>query len=274
MTAESVAPDFFLANNSNDFDLPLSFFEDSESSPLSDLSECSSPPRSSITDFDTCEDAAEERRCRLAHKRDLARENRKRKKSRVLELQSTVMALQSELERERKRSQPMVTTTPLCAPVCNTISLAGIANPEATLCAYVENFMAKVQENHMQLNQVQTCIVPCLALRFVQWVLSRNDKFYTDPASLWFSLFIQEVGSSPTQLEHLLALRKAYSEMSPITLHSGGIMMDQAFDALRRSLDESARLFGNFLQIFNPPQLLVFLQWVESFGAVCIKINV
>jgi len=80
MTAESVAPDFFLANNSNDFDLPLSFLEDSESSPLSDLSECSSPPRSSITDFDTCEDAAEERRRRLAHKRDLARENRKRKK--------------------------------------------------------------------------------------------------------------------------------------------------------------------------------------------------
>jgi len=290
MSSSEFASDFLLPTNQSDYyDFAPDFLSD-DSGGSSPSSDCSSP-RSPIRDLDhsllTYQDEAEERKRRLAHKRDLARENRKRKKDRAVELQQQVLELRAELDRERKRLQPApLESTPLAltlqpsqpalqAPKPIFPSAPSFTdNPDATLCAYVENLVAKVQEDQLRLSQLQASVLPCLAVQFVQWVLSRNDKFYMDPGSLWFSLFVQEVGASPDQLDQLLLLRKAFLEQPPTTLPGGAESVPLAFDVLRRSLDDATRLFGSFLQVFNSPQLLAFLQWVERFGAVCIKINV
>lgn len=232
-----------------------------------------SPGPSHSNNWDEEEDL---RRKRLARKAELARVSRKKKKDRIEELESQLAQMQNELRLARSVSamkpEPMseVHNNSQQPNASDRLSraMSDFANPNY-LGAFYTAFIDKVREDMSQIDQLQTSM-QSLCLRFIQWIMNQNDKFYEDPCGLWYSLFSQEVGASPAQLAQLLELRK---EMTQKQLISGPDMVSQAFDALRKAMDDSSRMMGAFAQIFSPAQLVLFFQWVERFGPVCIKIN-
>jgi len=269
--------------NSNNFDEGDSDSSGSRS-PCSDYTDMSMSPGPQSPGWDGC-DHEDVRRKRLARKAELVRVNRKKKKDRIDELESQLYQMQNELRIARQ----CVPKTDVCKPqmeisnhlpiVCpqpsnmsNRLNQAfsDFANPNY-LGAFYTAFIDKIREDMTQIDQLQASMQSSLCLRFVQWIMNQHDKFYEDPSGLWYSLFSQEVGASPAQLDQLLELRKEMLlQRTPI---GGPDLVSQAFDALRKAMDDSSRLLAAFAQIFSPAQLVLFFQWVERFGPVCIKIN-
>lgn len=267
----------------------------------SDYSDMSMSPGPQPTNWDGGFDEEEDvRRKRLARKAELARVSRKKKKDRIEELEAQLTQMQNELNIARQMFTTgggAIKTEPVCKPEImeqqyhnsqpvaisyppsQQINVAtadrlnramgDFANPNY-LGAFYSAFIDKVREDMTQIDQLQTSMQSSLCLRFVQWIMNQNDKFYADPCGLWYSLFSQEVGASSTQLLQLLELRKEFPQNVSI---SGPDIVSQAFDALRKAMDDSSRLMAAFAQIFSPTQLTLFFQWVERFGPVCIKIN-
>jgi hypothetical protein len=225
------------------------------------------------------------RRKRLARKAELARVSRKKKKDRIEELESQLTQMQDELRIARQvsrvKSEPIITKPEVeinkimsCPTQSNSSdrlnqAMSDFANPNY-LGAFYSAFIDKIREDMTQIDQLQTSMQSSLCLRFLQWIMNQNDKFYEDPSGLWYSLFSQEVGASASQLAQLLELRREFAQKQSI---SGPDAITQAFDALRKAIDDSSRMMGAFAQIFSPAQLAQFFQWVERFGPVCIKIN-
>jgi len=252
-------------------------------SPLSDCTDMSMSPGPQSPNWDLDEDDL--RRKRLARKAELARVSRKKKKDRIEELESQLSQMQNELRIARQMSsatKPELVckneienhNTIVCPKQSNASdrlnqAMSNFADPNY-LGAFYTAFIDKIREDMTQIDQLQTSMQSSLCLRFVQWIMNQNDKFYEDPTGLWYSLFSQEVGASAAQLSQLLELRKEFVQKQPIT---GPDMVSQAFDALRKTMDDSSRMMGAFAQIFSPAQLVQFFQWVERFGPVCIKIN-
>jgi len=63
----------------------------------------------------------------------------------------------------------------------------------------------KVTEIH--LDSLDKLLVPSMPLRFLEWVMTQNDKFYTESTGLWNCLWRQTLSLTPTQMSSLLALR-------------------------------------------------------------------
>jgi len=253
-------------------------------SPPSDCTDMSMSPGPQPTNWDLDNDDV--RRKRLARKAELARVSRKKKRDRIDELESQLSQVQNELRIARQtcvaiKSEPCKPETEngytaaypkqSHSPTSDRLNqaMSNFADPNY-LGAFYTAFIDKIREDMTQIDQLQTSMQSSLCLRFVQWIMNQSDKFYDDPAGLWYSLFSQEVGASATQLAQLLDLRKEFAQKQVI---SGPDVVSQAFDALRKAMDDSSRMMGAFAQIFSPAQLVQFFQWVERFGPVCIKIN-
>lgn len=252
-------------------------------SPTSDYTDMSMSPGPSNQSTSWDNEEEDIRRKRLARKAELARVSRKKKKDRIEELESQLVHLQNELRNARSMAavksepincQPENAAPAAAAPATATAdgrlnrAMSDFANPNY-LGAFYTAFIDKVREDMSQIDHLQGSM-QSLCLRFVQWIMNQNDKFYEDPCGLWHSLFYQEVGATETQLAQLHELRKEFAQKQ---LMSGPDMVSQAFECLRKAMDDSSRLMGAFAQIFSPAQLVVFFQWVERFGPVCIKIN-
>lgn len=205
------------------------------------------------------EEGEDVKRKRLARKAELAREGRKRKKERIAELEKQLADMQLELDREKMRSQAALSATGARARAAAIGSV-----PQATLLAGSANSQKYTVNNLQSLH-------PCLFVRFLQWILNQNNDFYCDPTSLWFSLFLQEVRVSADQFDQLFNLHQDCVEMSLSSL--GSDVFEPAPDPLRQSLHQSTQLLQSFMHILTPPQLIVFFQWVERYGDVCLKIN-
>lgn len=285
--------------NEGDSDSSLSSFGSRSPSPPCDYSDMSMSPGPQPSNWDGGFEEEDVRRKRLARKAELARVSRKKKKDRIEELEAQLAQMQNELNIARQLSTFSGAISKV-EPVCNkqieqsnhqqhynptadissppsyvaaaerlNKAMGDFANPNY-LGAFYSAFIDKVREDMTQIDQLQTSMQSSLCLRFVQWIMNQNDKFYEDPCGLWYSLFSQELGASPTQLVQLLELRKEFAQKVSI---SGPDIVSQAFDALRKAMDDSSRLMAVFAQIFSPAQLTLFFQWVERFGPVCIKIN-
>jgi len=270
-------------NSANNFDEGDSDSSASGSrSPQSDYTDMSMSPGPQPSYWDAGDDE-DVRRKRLARKAELARVSRKKKKDRIEELESQLTQMQNELRVARQMSAnpesllckpemenniPIIYPQPSASDRLNQ-AMSDFANPNY-LGAFYTAFIDKIRQDMTQIDQLQASMQSSLCLRFVQWIMNQNDKFYEDSCGLWYSLFSQEVGASPTQLAQLLELRKEFAQKLSMP---GPDMVAQAFDALRKAMDDSSRMMGAFAQIFSPAQLVLFFQWVERFGPVCIKIN-
>lgn len=270
-----------IANSHNyegDSDSSLSY--SGSRSPSSDCSDMYMSPGPQPVSWDGGFEEEDVRRKRLARKAELARVSRKKKKDRIEELEAQLTQMQNELTIARQLcASAAIRTEQTCnpgQPVASNFAsdrlnkvMGDFANPNY-LGAFYSAFIDKIREDMTQIDQLQTSMQSSLCLRFVQWIMNQNEKFYEDPSGLWYSLFSQELGASSAQLFQLLELRKEFAQKLSI---SGPDMVSQAFDALRKAMDDSSRLMAAFAQIFSPAQLTSFFQWVERFGPVCIKIN-
>lgn len=163
---------------------------------------------------------ADLKRKRLARKAELARVSRKRKKLRIDELESEVADLKKQLENERKRARTACllhaqqsSSSPNCTKDLSA-AISAITQAQSTddsqvlVQKFYNAFKKKVDVVTGNLDVLSQGSKPCLPVRFVQWLMSQNDKFYSDPNGLWSSLLSQEVGASPEQLSSLADLRK------------------------------------------------------------------
>ena len=238
---------------------------------------------------------ADLKRKRLARKAELARVSRKRKKQRIEELEDEVADLKRQLEHERKRAkttheaqlkrevlQPapspgsiaLQTEEQLTASIAAMIKGSSDEPAPALLRGFYEAFKQKVKMNTTHLDLLSKGSRPCLPLRFVQWLMSQSDKFYSDPNGLWTSLLAQEVGATPEQLAMLGDLRGELQRSSPAPAWAEVEAAASHFDKLLRShMSASTQSLERFMGILSPAQLVSFFKWVDRFGGVCVKIN-
>lgn len=67
----------------------------------------------------------------------------------------------------------------------------------------------RVTESHLE--SLDKLLVPSMPLRFLEWSLTQNDKFYSDPNGLWHCLWSKTLSLTPEQMTALHALRNDVS---------------------------------------------------------------
>lgn len=259
-----------------------------------ELTAVSNPPLEELLE------EADLKRKRLARKAELARLSRKRKKTRVSELESEVAQLKEELSRERAKvtelenerlkrmissSQGENSSTNLddrlkakFLELCQVPLEKASANPAVVQTAvqdFVDAYKSKSACNGLQMAGFEKSFSSCVATNFVRWVLNQGDRFYNveNPSGLWSSLFKSDLGCSPEQLQKFLDLRtniqgklREWSEVETAFRKLSPLM--------RSYFNESAATLESFVSLMTPAQSVQFFQWVDKFGEVCVKINV
>jgi len=256
---------------------------------------------------------------RLARKAELARMSRKRKKTRLTELEGEVAQLKEELERERKQrkiaadnlvavqsqlrvNQALAAEQDLSTALSDTAlmeenkqlheslrKVMGAAPTAANATAGAQQmYQAEVQRlvtdlvqvvNRKQSNTVQQVrplqkqLTATLQLRFIEWALSQKEAFYADQSGLWNSLFVREVGLSQDQLSSIILLRQAIQQQKQIAaeMQSSFVKFNAAVAAYAQ---HSSANVDKFVSMFTPEQLAKFFAWVETYGSVCVQINI
>lgn len=148
---------------------------------------------------------------------------------------------------------------------------------DAALNDFLEAAAAKSLSDRLRVEALSTC-VPCLPDRFLQWLFSQSDKFYADQSGLWNSLFTQEMHATPLQLQLVQNLRQQLTEgrgnKPGLSATTDATAATRAYEKLMSwSIEESSKALANFMQTFDSSQLVLFFQWVQRFGTVCIQIN-
>jgi len=120
------------------------------------------------------------------------------------------------------------------------------------------------------LHTLQQSLVPNMAIRFLEWTLTRGDHFYSE-ATQFGHLFYETMQSTPAQVLALLALRSTFNEDSK--LKDAKVM--EAIEIVKQALNQrtaQVETFRKLRSIFTPQQLATYLQYVKMFGHVLIKV--
>lgn len=240
---------------------------------------------------------ADLKRKRLARKAELARLSRKRKKTRVSELEQEVQQLKVELERERtkvmelenERLKQLINSSQkgnqeavnldqcLQTKLKNICQLPTSTADNKTVYSVIQDFMdthaSKNACNDVHVVGFENSLGSCVVFSFLRWIMNQNDKFYTDPSGLWFSLFTQDLKCSPAQIQKLMGFREKmkgkFQEWNEVEA-----AFKRLCPLLRSYYGESANTLNSFVQLLEPLQVVNFFKWVEKFGEVCVKIKV
>lgn len=250
------------------------------------------------------------KRARLARKAELARMSRKRKKMRMQDLEREVSELRTGIEREKKlrkiaqdeckTMREKAAKAQFAAMVDNDLAKAENTHQMMEVESQQLNASLKqelksespnlenlkqyslglksltqkmVMANTDHLNTIRQRIAPPMPLAFVEWVLNQRDPFYEDKSGLWNSLFHSEVGLSTEQMQQVFALRNRIRAQKSLSTE-----VQQAFERLQQALkghvSQASTNMEELLGIFTPEQLAKFYSWVDTYGKVCVKINV
>jgi len=121
------------------------------------------------------------------------------------------------------------------------------------------------------LKSMEKALAPTMSSKFLSWIMTQNDKFYSDPSGLWNSVFSQEVGLNPNQMEQLLIIRNNFKSRKPI------IDIEKAFESLnslfRQQVFDTKQNLDGLKSVLSSEQMAKFFKWVNTFGHICIKIN-
>jgi len=124
-----------------------------------------------------------------------------------------------------------------------------------------------------QLHSLVRLFNPSLQMRFLEWALTQKDGFYVDSSGLWNSLFVREVGLSPEQLSGIMAIRGAMQQQRAASQEVQNVCA-QLQSAVQAQSALAASNLDRFVAMFTPEQLAKFLAWVDTYGSVCVQINV
>jgi hypothetical protein len=230
---------------------------------------------------------------RLARKAELARLTRKRKNDRLSELEAEVKRLQTEVSFWKDRSTQVIeiskaTKNPVVDEVvleeerklnesiqrlvlASKLNLNSIDQVEMTsfVSELVEVFNKKGLTSKSKLASLETSLNPCMPLRFLNWALSQDEKFYDDPDGLWNNLFKKGVKLSDEQISQLLALRKDSKEQL-----ENGRKIDMLYRQFKAHLNtfifQSETNLEKLRCILSAEQLAQFFAWVEQ-NQLCVK---
>lgn len=115
-------------------------------------------------------------------------------------------------------------------------------------------------------------VAPLLPIRFFYWLLSHNDSFYADQDSLWHDLLVKHMGCDAAQIQQVYALRDKVKKQANIARQ-----MDSSYtkliDHLRNHYTYAGGVLEQLRAMLTPMQLSKYCNWVENYGAVCIKIK-
>lgn len=244
---------------------------------------------------------ADLKRKRLARKAELARLSRKRKKTKVSELEQEVQQLKTELERERtkvmelenKRLKQLINTASSqqgnqgaanldqrlqskFKSICQLHTSEPTADKK-TVDLVIQDFLdthaSKNAGKAVHVAGFENSLGSCVVSSFLRWVMNQNDKFYLDPSGLWFSLFTQDLKCSPAQIQKLMGFREKMKGKLQ-EWNEAAAAFKKLCPLLRSYYGESAETLNSFVQLLEPSQVVNFFKWVEKFGEVCVKIKV
>jgi len=91
-----------------------------------------------------------------------------------------------------------------------------------------------------------------LLLRFVQWLLTQSEKFYSDQGGLWRVLLVDQMGATAEQIEQLLGLRAIAQRPEPEL----DISMAKHISAVGSYTAESHEMLHSLLGVLTPQQAI------------------
>jgi len=224
---------------------------------------------------------------RLLRKAEQARLSRKRKKMRMQELEKESEHLRQEVKRLRtalsaQESKIAAMASAGIAPVVpddghkqmfaqlQKIVDTGNKDQVATQVELMlRSFKAGMPDGEKYLESIAARMSPSLPVRFLQWILTKQDSFYEDKNGLWHSLLTEETGLSDEQREEVKNLRKTCFE----TPFNKNALIEQLAKHLKQQQAQQSHMLEKLNGILNPEQLAKFLLWIRKHGEVCIKIR-
>jgi hypothetical protein len=188
----------------------------------------------------------------------------------ALKVQGAIRSLLAALARDNK-----MVSSPGQSPTSSDSDNNGTVEEGVDSLMTALDMQARTAEQH--LNALPHALAPILPLQFLNWAMSQNDKFYSDPSGLWSSVFRHEIGASEQQMAAIVALRdQARRQQLMLNPNQQGSLQDAytKVSGLLRAQMASASHFAHLRTILTPHQIAKFCEWVERFGHVCVMINV
>lgn len=226
---------------------------------------------------------ADLKRKRLDRKAELARLSRKRKQSRIEELESEVEQLKSELQHERsktaeletvvlKRTATAVDWDERLKSKFQKFSGTAATATAASVQDFVDAHKSKNGANEIQIAPFEIGLGSDVTYNFLRWVLNQKNNFYNDPTGLWRSLFEKNLQCTPQQLSQLEELRHA---LRPKLQQWNDLeaSLSEVLPLFRNYLHEAPATLHSFMHLLSTAQLGSLFQWIDQFGDVCIKIK-
>lgn len=283
---------------------PEQAYEEFQHSRLSPTLAVSNSSASSTTDHSEQEDEQVDehtRAARLARKAELARVARQKKKRKLQELEDEVKRLQDELELVKKQKQNLQNTIPLYSAAPESVSSVHQSeelslevqrclstfttgcNEDGTYSSGMTESLATLLEagsslTAVHLHALQNLDLPSqsVQLKFLTWILNQNDKFVSDPNSLWSGLWTHELGASEAQQQQLSNLRRSVAEASDSSIINSKV--DEKIKAFAqkhatRQQHVVACLRG-VASILTEDQLRKLFAWAEKFAHICFNLKI
>jgi len=226
---------------------------------------------------------------RLLRKAEQARLSRKRKKMRMQELEKETEFLRSEVKRLKTAlalQEEKVGTMAAAASAITPVAKDEYESVYKELQKHVEagreqdankmvdhimrSFRTSKPDAQKFLEAFASRISPSLPVRFLDWILAKQDSFYDDKSGLWNSLFVQELKLDAKQLDKMKKMRYAPGSRAPFNKDE---LISKLGAHIQQQYDLQGRMLDSLDTVLKPEQLAKFLLWVQKFGEVCIKIR-
>jgi hypothetical protein len=237
-----------------------------------------------------CDDMNPLKLNKLARKAELARLARKRKKCKLMQLESHVLSLQQEIKALKQTNQTLSDTATICnnaqsinptAANCLAalnLNLANVAaaEDEKNLSSSIDSLLqyhCAVEVSAMKdLHSLESFITPCLPLQFLSWLMNQSDCSVAHHGGLWAELWSTELHLDPQQLHQLVSLRMTVRKQLKYEQDTVKAYKKLCL-GFNKHLHQQTENFERLRAILSPAQFAKYIQWTQQYGAVCIKIN-
>eukprot|EP00475_Leptophrys_vorax_P032962 TRINITY_DN5147_c0_g1_i1.p2 TRINITY_DN5147_c0_g1~~TRINITY_DN5147_c0_g1_i1.p2 ORF type:complete len:349 (-),score=86.73 TRINITY_DN5147_c0_g1_i1:1223-2269(-) len=231
---------------------------------------------------------------RLARKAELARITRKRKKERLGELEVEVKRLKSEIDVLRKRNTEILESPPAVGHnlfvdevvveeqknlqraiekvvYASSLNVGGTSEQDLPQLVQelMECFSKRTVTSKSHLYSLEASLAPCMPLRFMNWAMCQDDKFYQDPQGLWNCLFKQQLELTDEQMIHILSLRHEMKKQREM-----GQKVEEVYNKFRPMVEmhlaQTNVNLDRLRGVLSSEQLARFFVWVEQ-NQLCVK---
>jgi hypothetical protein len=128
--------------------------------------------------------------------------------------------------------------------------------------SFIENWKERQSQSQSYLNRLSDCLLPGVQAKFILWLLSREESFYSNPNGLWTAL-VHELGITEQQGEELLQCRESMTAQKDEVL-----VMQKQVEQVRLTIQgmqsELNETVDELASCLTPIQLGKFILWVDE----------